>query len=298
MMPVSMEDWEILAKRRLPSDVYDFIAGGAGHEFGMSENMSALHRIKIISRVLRGVEAIDTTCDRLKWLTKNKSPVAPFLIAPTAHHQLAHPDGERATLAAAEHCGIPYILSTMSDTPMESLATGSANSVLFQLYIYKDRELTKSLIRRAEQSGCSAIVLTVDVTRMGNRLRDRRNAFSRERYAGTLSVSLVEALMTTGESQVANFVAAHLEAAISWTDIAWIREITSLPLILKGILHPADAELAQESGVDALYLSNHGGRQLDHHVSAVTMLPKIRNVTKGKLPLIVDGGVRSGVDAF
>ncbi|WLQ11605.1 alpha-hydroxy acid oxidase [Hahella aquimaris] len=299
MEPVCIEDWEELAKRRLAPEVYDFIAGGAGRERSLQENISALERVKLISRVLRGISEVDTSAPRLSPLQSARPPATPLIVAPSAHHQLAHPEGELATLAAANQCGAPLIISTMSDTPLESLCKHSAEPVMFQLYLYKDRGRNRDMIQQAQDTGCSALVLTVDVPRMGARLRDRRNGFDVKRYqsrADKLGEPPYMQAPIPGQSGVAAFVAEQLEPALSWDDVDWVKNQTRMPLILKGVLHPQDAEIALEHDVDALYLSNHGGRQLDHHVSAIDMLPHIRRRVGATMPLIVDGGVRSGAD--
>ncbi|WP_431686423.1 alpha-hydroxy acid oxidase [Hahella sp. NBU794] len=299
MEPVCIEDWEELAKRRLAPEIYDFIAGGAGLERSLQENIRTLERVKLISRVLRGVSDVDTSAPRLSPLQSARTPATPLIIAPSAHHQLAHPDGERATLAAANQCGAPLIVSTMSDTPLETLCKHSAEPVMFQLYLYKNRGRNRDIIQQAQDAGCSALVLTVDVPRMGARLRDRRNSFDVKRYqkrTDQFDEPLSSEPPVPGQSGVAAFVAEQLEPALSWADVDWVKNQTRMPLILKGVLHPQDAEIALKHDVDALYLSNHGGRQLDHHVSAIDMLPYIRQRVGESMPLIVDGGVRSGAD--
>ncbi|ABC28532.1 L-lactate dehydrogenase (FMN-dependent) and related alpha-hydroxy acid dehydrogenase [Hahella chejuensis KCTC 2396] len=299
MEPVCIEDWEDLAKRRLAPEVYDFIAGGAGRERTLKENINALSQIRLISRVLRGVSKVDISAPRLSPVQHGRTPATPLIIAPSAHHQLVHPDGELATLAAANQCGAPLALSTMSDTPLETVCKQSTAPVMFQLYLYKDRARNRDIIQQAQDAGCSALMLTVDVPRMGARLRDRRNEFDVNRYRKSADRSGEQPLIqphNSGRSRVAAFVAEHLEPAISWTDVAWVKSQTRMPLILKGVLHPQDAEIAQKHEVDALYLSNHGGRQLDHHVSAIDMLPHIRQRLGAAMPLIVDGGIRSGAD--
>jgi isopentenyl diphosphate isomerase/L-lactate dehydrogenase-like FMN-dependent dehydrogenase len=278
MVPVCIEDWQSIAKRHLPPEVYDFIDGGAGSEQSLQENICALERVKLLSRVLRGIEKVDPFTTRLARILGNQCPTPPILVAPSAHHKLVHPEGELATIKAANQNGVPFILSTMSDFPVETVCEKSDAPVMFQLYLYKDRQINRDLIQRAQDSGCSALVLTVDVPLMGARLRDRRNEFSVNRYRNESYLQgqiKHQCIPVSGNSGVAAFVADQLEPAISWADVEWVKYHTNMPLILKGILHPLDAEIALQHEVDALYLSNHGGRQLDHHVSAITMFPPL-----------------------
>ncbi len=287
------------AKQGLPSEIYDFIAGGAGREQSLKNNISSLDRLKLVSRVLRGIENVDIKTSRLSKLFRHCSTVSPLLIAPTAHHKLVHPEGEMETLAAANQSDTPLILSTMSDTPMERVCKGSRVPIMLQLYLYKDRGVSRSMIQQAQEAGCSSLVLTVDMPRMGNRLRDRRNRFSISNYSNDskpLSNPSIHTNVSPKKSNIAGFVAGKLESAVSWADIDWIKDQCSIPLVLKGVLHPLDAEIAQQHEVDALYLSNHGGRQLDHHISAIDTLPQIRQLVGESMPLIIDGGIRSGVD--
>ncbi|MGS2742308.1 alpha-hydroxy acid oxidase [Halomonas sp. LS-001] len=301
MEPVCIEDWELLAKRRLPAEVYDFIAGGAGSEQSLRENIHALKRVKFISRVLRGVCRVDSLTTRLAPILGEGCPVPPLLVAPSAHHKLVHPEGELATITAANQAGIPFVLSTMSDISLEAVCEHSVTPVMFQFYLYKDRQFSRDIMQRAQDSGCSAFVFTVDVPLMGARLRDRRNRFEVSKYRNESyfqAKTRHQRTQVIEASGVESFVAEKLESTICWADVEWIKSHSNIPLILKGISHPLDAEIALQHEVDALYLSNHGGRQLDHHVSAISMLPHIRQRLGSAIPIIVDGGIRSGTDVL
>ncbi len=286
--PVSVREWELVAQRKLTADVYDFFTGAAGEEVGKQGNSDALSAFKLISRVLRGVQTPDISSHNFSALTGQARLSAPIFIAPTAHHTLAHPDGELATVRASAALTIPYILSSMSDFSVSDVASETHAILWQQLYIQQDREKTLEKIRQAESSGASALVLTVDMPVMGNRLRDRRNHFLPHRYPSPRDMP----------SHLAGFVAGTLDPSLSWNDLEWVRDNTALPLVLKGIVHPADAVLAVEYGIDALYLSNHGGRQLDHHISPFSTLPAVAETIQHRVPLIIDGSISTGVDIF
>ncbi len=286
--PVSVREWEGVAQRKLTADVYDFFTGAAGDEAGKQANSDALSAIKLISRILRGVQKPDISSHTFSALTGHTPLPAPIFIAPTAHHTLAHPEGELATARASAALTIPYILSSMSDFSVTDVACETHAILWQQLYIQQDREKTLEKIRQAESSGASAFVLTVDMPVMGNRLRDRKNNFLPHRYPS----------VGDEPSQLAGFVAGTLDASLSWRDIQWVRDHTALPLVLKGIIHPEDAALALEYGIDALYLSNHGGRQLDYHLSPFTTLPAVAEIIQQRVPLIIDGSIATGVDIF
>ena len=286
--PVSVREWEMIAQRKLTADVYDFFTGAAGEEYGKQGNSEALDSFKLISRVLTGLTQSDISSDNFSALTGQKRLTAPVFIAPTAHHTLAHPEGELATARAAAGLNIPYILSSMSDFSVSDVASETHSVLWQQLYIQRDREKTLQKIRHAERAGATALVLTVDMPVMGNRLRDRRNCFLPHRDSSS----------PAGPVLLAEAVADAFEPALSWGDLRWVRENTPLPLVLKGIVHPADALSALECGVDALYLSNHGGRQLDHHISPFLTLPAVAEVIQHRVPVIIDGGITQGVDIF
>jgi 4-hydroxymandelate oxidase len=214
----------------------------------------------------------------------------PVLVAPTAFHGLVDPDGEVATARAAAATGIPMIVSMAANRPVEQIAAAAGGAAWwFQLYPQPDLAFTGHVIRRVEAAGCRALVVTVDSPVFGRRVRDLRNGFL------DLPPGLTcENMRDTG----GRLRDVAMDAGLGWDRIAWLRGVTALPIVLKGVLHPADARLAVEHGVDALVVSNHGGRQLDGVIAAVDALPSIVDVVAGRLPVLLDGGVRRGTDVL
>jgi 4-hydroxymandelate oxidase len=225
----------------------------------------------------------------------------PVLIAPTAFHRLFHPDGERATAraaAAADTIMIVSMAATVSVAEVVAAASAAAPpgiepNLWFQLYPQPDRRVTEALVRRAEAAGCRALVVTVDSPVFGGRERDVRNGFL-DLPPGMCCENLRD-LLADEPGSVRQIV---MSAELTWVDIAWLRQITPLPIAVKGILHPADADQAVESGVDAIVVSNHGGRQLDTAPATLEVLPGIVDAVGGAVPVLVDGGVRRGTDVI
>jgi 4-hydroxymandelate oxidase len=259
---------------------YDYFAGGADGELTVRANEAVFTRLRLLPRVLRGsgVRTLDVTLAG----TPASSPV---LIAPTAFHRLAHPDGEVATARAAAATGAIMILSMASTVGVEDVAATGA-TLWFQLYLHKDRAFTAAVVKRAEAAGCRALVVTVDSPVFGRHTRDLRNGFT------DLPPGLVCENMRDTDGTVRDIEFA----ALGWDDVDWLRSVTGLPIVVKGVLHPADALLAVEHGVAAIVVSNHGGRQLDSAVTTVEALPAIADAVAGRVPLVLDGGVRRGTD--
>ena len=223
-----------------------------------------------------------------------------MLFAPTAFHKLAHPDGERETARAAHALGTVMVLSTLSNVPMEEVCA-EHDKVWFQLYVYRDRGLTRELVARAEAAGAKAIVLTVDAQMWGRRERDVRNRFHLPeglQVANALPGGHGAVPETAAESGLAAYVAELFDLALSWGDLEALRELTSLPVVVKGLVHPEDAALAVAHGADAVVVSNHGGRQLDTSPATAEALPEVVAAVEGRIPVIVDGGIRRGTDVI
>ena len=261
----------------------DFFEGGAGEERSVRGDVEAYDRRRIVPRVLRGTGPRDLRTDLFG--TELSMPV---LIAPTAFHRLAHPDGEVATARAAAGAGTVMVVSMAATRPVEEIAE-AGGPLWFQLYPQPDLEFTTAVIRRAEAAGCLALVVTVDSPVFGRRERDRRNGFT------DLPPGLVCENMRDDSGRVRDIA---MDATLSWDRISWLRTVTGLPIVLKGILHPADARLAVEHGVDGLLVSSHGGRQLDGAVAPLDALPAIVAAVDGRLPVLVDGGIRRGTDVL
>jgi isopentenyl diphosphate isomerase/L-lactate dehydrogenase-like FMN-dependent dehydrogenase len=269
---VTVDDYEPVARERLPSDVYDFYAGGAGHEWTLDENRRAFDRWSLRPRILRGAGSPDPSTSILG------TPLAvPVLVAPWAYQSMAHPDGERATARAAAAAGTVMVVSTTAVEDLEGVAKSSDAPKWWQLYLFEDRDATTDMLARVVEAGYEAICLTVDAPHLGLRHRDTRHGFA-PKYGAPSSDLRFESMLT-------------------WDDVSWVRERTAnLPLLMKGILTSEDAELAVAAGVDGIVVSNHGGRQLDGTPAGLTVLPEVVDAVGGRVPVLVDGGIRRGTD--
>lgn len=274
---------EAEARSRLDPAVYDYIAGGAGEEWTLQANESAFRAYSLAPRVLRGAGPPDLTGGLL-----GQAMSMPLVIAPTAFHRLAHADGESGTACAAAQAGIPMILSLAATEAIEAVTAASGICPWFQLYIQPDLAFTEHLIRRAEAAGCPALVVTVDSPAFGRRRRDLAHGFT------DLPPGFACENMREGPGQPPRQIA--FSPALSWHEIDWLRQRTHLPILLKGIMHPQDARIAIEHGVDGIYVSNHGGRQLDGVAPTLNLLPAIAQEVAGQIPILFDGGVRRGTD--
>jgi 4-hydroxymandelate oxidase len=225
----------------------------------------------------------------------------PIVIAPMAFQAMAHPDGEIVMAKAAKDVGTVMTASTLSNYSIEQIAEGSDANLWFQLYFYKDRGLTKSLVQRAEAAGCKALVLTVDSPLLGRREADVRNRFqlpSNLRIGNLVGSNIDNLPSDVDDSGLATYIASLYDPALTWNDIAWFREITDLPILLKGILRADDARLAIKNGASGIVVSNHGGRQLDTAIATIRALPEIVETVEGRCKVLVDGGIRRGTDVF
>ncbi|MEU4429045.1 alpha-hydroxy acid oxidase, partial [Actinoplanes sp. NPDC024001] len=290
----SVADAERAAAAVLPADVWDFVAGGSGRETTLDANRAALDRVFVVPRVLRDVSGCDTASTLLG------RPVAqPLAIAPVAYQQLLHPDGEDATARAAAAAGVPFIAGTLSSVPIEQI-TAAGGTVWFQVYWLRDTAVVLDLVRRAEEAGCEAVVVTVDVPWMGRRPRDIRNGFALPPHVRAANLRTTDTAHRKRADVSA--VAAHTSQAFSpmltWQSIATLREHTRLPVVLKGVLAAEDARHAAAIGVDAVVVSNHGGRQLDGAVPSVDVLEEVVEAVGGDCEVLLDSGIRGGTDVL
>ncbi|MFI1994100.1 alpha-hydroxy acid oxidase [Actinoplanes sp. NPDC020271] len=261
----------------------DFFAGGAGEERTVRGNLAAFDRLRIVPRVLRA------TGDRdLRTTLFGTELATPILVAPTAFHLLAHPGGEAATAQGAAAAGTVMVVSMAATQPVEIIAA-AGGPLWFQLYPQPDPAFTAAVVKRAESAGCRALVVTVDSPVLGHRARDVRNGFT-DLPAGLACENMRD---DTGRVRP-----VAMDATLGWDRIAWLRSVTGLPIVLKGVLHPADARLAVEHGVDGLIVSNHGGRQLDGAIATIDALPAVAEAVANRIPVLVDGGIRRGTDAL
>jgi len=272
---------------------YDYYAGGAEDELTLAANRGAFSEVFLRPRVLVDVSRIETSGSVLK------SPVSmPVLIAPTAFHRLAHPDGELATARAAGTARTLMVASTIATYTLEEIAREATGPLWYQLYVYKDRSLARNLIQRAEAAGYRALCLTVDTPQLGSRERDVRNKFTLP--AGIRMRNFDDAgldVATLGDS-FHSYALRQLDGSLTWDAIEWLRGETRMPLVLKGIIAAEDAALAAARGVDGIIVSNHGGRQLDGTEATLRALPRVVDAVAGRAEVYMDGGVRRGTDVL
>jgi 4-hydroxymandelate oxidase len=292
---ISVADYAQAARRNLPKDVFDYYEGGALDEITLRENTAGWERLKLYYRVLAGVEKRDMTTTVLG------QPISmPIAVAPTAFHKLACESGEIAVARAAKVVGTLFILSSLSNTAMESVFAEAASPRWFQLYIYRDRAITLELVKRAEVAGAEAIVLTVDAPGLGTRERDARNSF---RLPDGLAVENLAPLgkgkfpEVTG-SGLAAYVRANFKEDLGLDDLDWLCRSTRLPVVVKGVCRGDDARRAAEHGAKAIVVSNHGGRQLDTAPATCEVLPHVVDAAGDRCEIYVDGGIRRGSDVL
>jgi 4-hydroxymandelate oxidase len=299
MDPVNLFELEAIAREKLAREAFDYYASGAQDEITVRANHAAYDRLTLAFRVL-----VDVSRREMATTVLGQPVAMPLLVAPTAFHRLATPEGELATVRAAGAAGTVMILSTLSNTRVEEVVAAASGPVWFQLYVYRDRQATEGLVRRAEAAGCRALVLTVDAPLLGRRERDVRNRFSLPpglTVANMLPEGYGEVPMAMADSGLAVYFASLLNPAMSWQDLAWLRSITELPVVVKGIVRPDDALRAAEAGAAGIVVSNHGGRQLDTSPATIDVLPEIADALKARghtMEVFVDGGVRRGTDVL
>jgi len=311
----NVDDLRLLAKRRLPGGVFDYFDGAAEDEVTKIENSSAFAKVELRPRVLVDVSSIDTST------TIMGQPLPfPIALSPTGFTRIAHPAGELAVARVAGAVNLPYTLSTLGTRSIEEVAKVATGPLWYQLYVWKDRGLSRELVERARDNGYKAIMLTVDTPVFGRRERDVRRGFTLPPKIGLetfvdgilhpkwtwdfvrsepITFSAVAGRKSVDGSTavtLSDYVNSQFDPTLSWKDLDWIREVSGLPLMLKGIQSVEDAKLAVELGVDAIALSNHGGRQYDGAPAPVALLPRVVDAVGDSIEVLVDGGVRRGSD--
>jgi 4-hydroxymandelate oxidase len=289
---LNLDELEAVARERLPAMAYGYYAGGADDEVALRGNAAAYRRWSLHYRVL-----VDVATRDLATRVLGQPLAMPIMVAPTAFHKLAHPDGELATARAAAAAGTTMIVSSLSTTAIEDIAATGA-SLWFQLYVYRERDATAALVERATRAGCKALVLTVDAPLFGRRERDVRHGFALppDLQMENLLADRARVLPATGDSGLAAWVATYLDPSLSWKDLAWLRSVTRLPILVKGLVRADDARRAVDHGVAGVVVSNHGGRQLDAAPATLDALPAVVAAVDGQAEVLIDGGVRRGAD--
>jgi len=286
--PINVFEYETLAQARLHQISWDYYQGGSDDEVTLRANRSAFERIRLRPRILVDV----STCD-LNTTVLGIPISMPVLIAPSSAHGLAHPDAELATARAAGDAGTLMTLSTDATRSLEEVVAAAQGPLWYQLYIYTLQE-AQELVQRAEKAGYRAIVLTVDLPRMSRRERDIRNdmnSFQMAHYPGVFSGNAPHLSVDGSGNKL-----VYIGNTLTWDILPWLRSITSLPILVKGILTAEDAELAVQFGASAIIVSNHGGRQLDGVVSSIEALPEVVEAVDGRCEVYMDGGIRRGTD--
>jgi 4-hydroxymandelate oxidase len=293
---VSLGAFEALARERMDPAAWDFLAGGAEDEITLADNVAAFGRRRLLPRVLVDVTGIDVRRQVL-----GRELALPIGIAPVAAQALAHPDGELAMARAAAEAGALFCLSTVSSRSLEEVAAVVPADAprWFQLYVNEDPGFTRELVARAVVAGYCAIVLTVDLPVLGYREREKRRGWELDTPLGNFDRPMVIAADPDRDGHIEiDRLLDSRHVRLTWDDLATIRSWSSLPLVLKGILHPDDARLAVENGAAAVAVSNHGGRQLDRSPAALDMLEGVVAAVDGRAEVYLDGGVRRGTDAL
>ena len=286
--PVCVADFERLAESLLEPGAFGFYAGGSDDERALNGNLVAWERLRLRPRVLVDISEVTTATTVL-----GASVSMPLLVAPTAFQRLAHPDGEPGMAGASAAVGTLMCLSTMATaTPAEVAAAAPDAARWFQLYVFRDRGITRALVEQAVEHGYGAIMLTVDAPRLGRRERDLRTGF---RVPAEITVPSLAAF-GRWEGATPLETLGPIDSSLTWANLDEFRAVSSLPLVLKGIQTAEDAELACEHGVDAIVVSNHGGRQLDAVAGTAELLPEVVEAVAGRIEVYVDGGIRRGSD--
>lgn len=337
-VPVDMDKLEEAARRHMNKTGYAYVAGGAGREITLANNRSGFNNWQIVPRMLRDVSQVNTQLNIF-----GQPLPSPLMLAPIGVLEMAHPRGDIPVARAAAGLGVPMIFSSQASVPVEDWGAAMGDTPRwFQLYWSKSNELVASFLERAENSGCSAIVVTLDTTMPGWRVRDLDLGFlpfmrgmgiaqyvsdpvfqrlvdepdatnlmdAKPRLSWTMIQSVLSLMRNYPGSLLNNlrtqrpvkamrkFINLFINPAITWEDLSFLREHTQLPILLKGILHPQDAQKALDYGADGIIISNHGGRQVDGAISAIEALPDIASVIGAKIPILLDSGIRTGADMF
>jgi len=291
----TLDDFERLAPSHLSPQALEYIAGGAGAGLTAAENRIAFNRIKINQRVMVDVSRIDT-----KLRLFRREHAFPILLAPTGYQKLAHPEGELETVRGADLSDVTLVAAAFSTVSYQEMRRISKQPLWFQLYFQNDRAFTKDLVQRVLAAGCEAICVSVDVPVNGPRDRELRAGFKLPAGVERANLSSLGSAIAAGSHRPAgrNIYSATHAADATWKDIEWLRSFLTVPLLLKGVLNANDAIAAAELGCDGVMVSNHGGRSLDTVPATIDALPAIYKRVGKRIPVILDGGVRRGIDVF
>ncbi len=291
----AVADYEPFARERMSEQAWAYMAGGAADELTLRDNCAAFRRLRLRSRALQELSGGHT---RLELFGQRFEQ--PILLAPVAYQKLVHPDGELATVLAASAVRAGMVVSTQASVALEEIARSAQTPLWFQLYVQPDREFTRELVQRAEAAGYQALVVTVDAPVNGLRNREQRAGFALPAGVEAVNLRGMRTLppVTNRIGDGVLLGGPLLDAAPTWRDLAWLRALTRLPVLVKGVMHPEDARRAVAEGIDGIIVSNHGGRTLDTQPATIEVLEEIARVVEGRVPLLLDGGIRRGTDVF
>ena len=284
-------DFKKIAQERLSADSWDFITGAAGDEITVRWNREAYDRIRLQPNVLIDVAGVDTRTR----LFGQEIPF-PILVSPSGGHSRSHPDGELATARGAGQAQAIMAVSTLSSRPIEELARVATQSLWFQLYMIRDRGLTREIVQRAEAAGCKAICITVDTPVTGARNREQRAGRRQRRPSGPRALPPHLTGYKRPQTVEGEIFSTTLDPTITWKEINWVRSFAQVPVLIKGVLNPADAQRAVQEGISGIIVSNHGGRNLDTVPATIDALPQIADRVAGHFPILIDSGIRRGTD--
>ncbi len=290
---VSVSDYREAARRRMPRPAFEYVEGGAADEITLQWNEESFRRLRIRPRVLADVTRLDTRVT----LFGRELPF-PILLAPTGYHRMIHADGELAVARGAGQAEATLVVSSSATTTVEEIARAATRPLWFQLYLQPDREVTASFVRRAEAAGCQALCLTVDSPVHGPQNRIQRAGFRLPPEIQAPMNPLADSRRRAPTTAGTRAERARLGYPTTWADVAWLRKVTTLPILLKGILDASDAERAVDAGVQGIIVSNHGARNLDTAPATIDVLPEIATRVAGRVPVLVDGGIRRGTDVL
>jgi 4-hydroxymandelate oxidase len=284
-------DFERAARHRIPPVGWEYLIGGAADELTIQWNVDAYRRVKLMPRALVDVSRLDTGVTLF-----GRRHAHPILLSPVAYQKLFHPEGELATARGAAEADATLVVSTQSNTTIEEISAAGPGTLWFQLYVQRDREFTAELVQRAEAAGCEALVVTIDTPVLGPRGRELRSRFA-------LPPGIVRAHHRPGPAATeslrpteTNIYSPILDPSLTWNELGWLRQLTKLPILVKGILNPDDADRAVAAGVSGIIVSNHGGRNLDTVPATIEVLAAVAGRVQGRVPILVDGGIRRGTD--
>jgi 4-hydroxymandelate oxidase len=288
---VNLFDFEPIARQKLSPVAWEYLSGGAGDELTLRWNRECYDRIKLRPRILVDVSKLDT---RVKLFGREHR--FPILLAPTAYQRMLHPEGELATAKGA--AGAAMLVSTMATTSVEEIAAAATGPLWFQLYVQPDRTFTRDLVQRAEAAGCQALVVTVDTPVVGLRNREMRTKFALPPGVERPNLKGLKTSSTSHLPPENEIYSAVLDPRLTWKEIEWLQSLSRVPVLLKGVLNPEDAERALQAGVAGIIVSNHGARNLDTLPATIEVLPEVVAKVAGRLPVLVDGGIRRGTDVL